>query len=108
MPPVFVCSASWSPQVLVTSAISGEGVPEVWETVLKHRQALEASGERQARRREQARAWMWSLVEEGLHQAFRSHPAVAERIPRAEREVEKLQVTPAAAARALLDAFRSG
>ena len=31
-------------------------------------------------RAEQARAWMWSLVEEGLRQAFRSDPAVAGRI----------------------------
>lgn len=100
-------SASWSPQVLLTSAISGEGVPEVWETVLKHQQALEASGERQARRREQARAWMWSLVDEGLQRAFRSHSGVSERVDQAEKDVEELKTTPAAAARTLLDAFRT-
>ena len=100
-------SASWNPQVLLTSAISGEGVPEVWETVLKHQQALETSGERQARRREQARAWMWSLLEEGLQKAFRSHSGVSERVDQAEKDVEELKTTPAAAARTLLDAFRA-
>jgi LAO/AO transport system kinase len=99
-------SASWSPQVLLTSAISGEGIPEVWETVLTHRKALEASGERQARRREQARAWMWSLVDEGLQRAFRSNSGVSQRVDQAERDVEDLKTTPAAAARTLLDAFR--
>ena len=37
---------------------------------------------------EQARAWMWSLVEQGLREAFRSHPEVARRVPALERDVE--------------------
>jgi LAO/AO transport system kinase len=94
--------------VLLASARTGSGIAEVWEAVEAHRAALEASGERQKRRREQARAWMWSLVEEGLHEAFRSHPAVADRLPKLQAEVERLETTPAAAARALLRAFREG
>jgi LAO/AO transport system kinase len=70
-----------------------------------HRDALRATGERDARRRDQARAWMWSLVDEGLRRAFRAHPAVAERIPALEDEVQGLRTTPARAARALLEAF---
>ena len=76
--------------------------------VLAHRDALRASGEAEARRREQTRAWMWSLVDEGLRRAFRAHPAVAARIPALEADVQALRTTPARAARALLDAFRSG
>jgi hypothetical protein len=48
---------------------------------------------------------MWSLLEEGLTQSFRAHPAVAARVERLEAEVEALTTTPAAAARALLAAF---
>ena len=74
-------SPNWSPQGAADELrCSAHGIGEVWETVCAHRMALEASGELLARRREQARAWMWSLVEEGLLQAFRSHPAVAEAI----------------------------
>jgi LAO/AO transport system kinase len=101
-------SHHWTPRVLLASARTGSGIAEVWEAVEAHRAALEASGERQKRRREQARAWMWSLVEEGLHEAFRSHPAVADRLPKLQAEVERLETTPAAAARALLRAFREG
>ncbi len=95
----------WRPPVLSASALTGAGIGEVWETVLAHRAQLEASGELQARRREQARAWMWSLVEEGLLEAFRGHPAVAKRLAALEREVESLKTTPAAAARVLLERF---
>jgi LAO/AO transport system kinase len=99
-------SGSWRPRVLAASARTGEGIPGVWELIQEHRQALEASGERQARRREQSRAWMWSLVEEGLRAAFRGHPEVAARIEALERDVESQKATPAGAARALLAAFR--
>jgi len=101
-------SAAWTPPVLACSSVTGDSVPQVWDVICAHREALTASGERETRRREQARAWMWTLVEEGLQAAFRSHPAVAARIQVAEREVESSGTTPAAAARALLEAFRSG
>jgi LAO/AO transport system kinase len=99
-------SPNWSPRVLTVSSLEGTGIDSVWEAILEHAEALDASGERQARRREQARAWMWSLLEEGLRASFRSHPAVAERIEALEREVQNLETTPAAAARVLLEVFR--
>jgi LAO/AO transport system kinase len=99
---------SWRPRILATSAATGAGIEAVWEMVQEHRAVLTASGELQARRRAQARAWMWSLLEEGLRASFREHPGVAERIEQIERDVEALKTTPAAAARALLQAFQQG
>jgi LAO/AO transport system kinase len=90
--------------VLTTSALKGEGIGPVWEAILAHRAALEGSGEFARRRREQAREWMWSLVEEGLHRAFRRHPVVAERVAALEADVEARRTTPAAASQALLKA----
>jgi len=101
-------SPTWTPRVIAASARTGDGIPELWELVLAHRAALTASGELEARRQIQARDWMWTLVQEGLDRAFRSHPAVARRIPSLEREVEACQTTPAAAARTLLEAFEKG
>jgi LAO/AO transport system kinase len=98
-------SPGWSPRVLCASAHTNEGIPEVWEMIRAQQSALGASGEAQRRRREQARAWMWSLLDEGLRRAFRSHPGVAGRIEALEREVESLRTTPAHAARSLLAVF---
>jgi len=98
-------SKSWSPRVLMASALEGTGIDEVWKAVLEQTAALEASGERQARRREQAREWMWGLVEEGLRRAFRAHPDVSRQIDALERAVQNLEISPAAGARALLVAF---
>ena len=98
-------SPAWRARVLAASALTGEGIPAVWETVLEQRAALEASGEFASRRRRQAREWMWTLVEEGLGRAFRDHPRVAARIEALENAVEDQRMTPAAGARALLAAF---
>jgi LAO/AO transport system kinase len=99
-------SPNWTPRVLTVSSLENTGIEAVWHAVLEHLSAMEASGERQARRREQARAWMWTLVEEGLRTAFRGHPGVSSRVEGLEREVQDLATTPAAAARTLLAAFQ--
>ncbi len=99
-------SAAWKPRVLAASAMTGEGVSEVWDTIREHRAALTESGELESRRRAQSREWMWNLVSEGLQEAFRSHPVVSARIAALEAEVEAQKTTPAAAARELLDAFQ--
>jgi len=98
-------SPSWSPRVLCASSRTGAGIAEVWEMIREQRAALEASGEAAARRRDQTRAWMWSLVDEGLRRAFHQHPKVAGQIEALEREVEALRTTPAHAARTLLATF---
>ncbi|MCH8082665.1 MAG: methylmalonyl Co-A mutase-associated GTPase MeaB [Myxococcales bacterium] len=100
-------SANWTPRVLMVSSLHASGIDGVWEAILAHTAALEASGERQTRRKEQARQWMWSLVEEGLRSSFRSHPDISNQIDALERAVQELEISPAAAARTLLDAFRS-
>jgi LAO/AO transport system kinase len=100
-------SSHWTPRVLQASSLESVGIDNVWEAILAHTAALESSGERQARRREQARQWMWSLVEEGLRDSFRAHPDVSSQIERLERAVQELEISPAAAARTLLEAFRA-
>ena len=97
---------SWTPMVLKASALTGLGISEAWDTVRAQRKALGDAGDLQRKRRRQARAWMWTLVEEGFERAFRGHPAVAERLAQLEGEVADLKSTPAAAARELLELFR--
>ena len=97
--------SSWTPRVLRASALEGDGMAEARDVIFEHRDLLLGSGELDSRRRDQARAWMWSLVEELLQAKFHSHPEVAAALPRLEAAVAALEKTPAAAARALLDSF---
>ena len=99
-------SPAWKPRSWLTSALTGEGIGDIREAIFSHRRALSASGELEPRRREQARAWMWSLLEEEIQKAFRQDPAVGEALPGIEAEVASLQRTPGSAVRTLMATFR--
>ncbi len=96
----------WQPRVLALSALHGEGVDALWEAVLEHRELQSRSGELAARRRAQARAWFWRLLDEGLEAAFKDDTAIARELPSIEKQVEAQAATAPAAARALLEKFR--
>jgi LAO/AO transport system kinase len=42
----------WRPPIVSTRSLDGEGIPELWEQVLRHREFLAADGRLEARRRE--------------------------------------------------------
>jgi LAO/AO transport system kinase len=62
-----------------------QGIAEFWNTVMDYREALQRSGEFAAKRRHQALAWMWELIDSGLRSRFRSHPRCAQDLPGAAR-----------------------
>jgi LAO/AO transport system kinase len=95
----------WTPPVVTCSALQDRGLAELWQRVLEHRRLLGDSGELQRQRVEQQLQWMWSIIEDELQEALRAHPGVQSQLPRLERAVREGRTTPAAAARALLDAF---
>ncbi len=95
----------WTVQVRAVSALEGVGVAKMWEEAGRFRAALEASGVWQRRRREQARAALWSEIDDSLIERFRTAPAVALALARIEDAVLAGRQTPSAAARELLTAF---
>jgi LAO/AO transport system kinase len=97
-----------TPKVVTSSAVTGEGLDEIRDIIVEHRQRLEASGELERRRSAQALHWMWSLVDEGLRAAVREHLAVRERLTNLERDVVDGRTTATAAAEVILDAFGAG
>ncbi|HEY0839216.1 MAG TPA: methylmalonyl Co-A mutase-associated GTPase MeaB [Vulgatibacter sp.] len=98
-------SPNWSPPVLTCSALSGHGLDSIWEKIVAHREALTASGELEARRRDQKLRWMWSMIDEGLRGALLGVPGMPERIAALESAVREARTTPALAARAILGRF---
>jgi LAO/AO transport system kinase len=96
----------WTPRVLTCSALTGEGIPEIWAIVLEHRRQMEDSGHFAARRSRQALEWMRELVALGLEDAFLHDSAIAARLPALEEAVRLGCATPFAASRELLRLFR--
>jgi LAO/AO transport system kinase len=96
-------SPNWQPPVLKISAAKKEGIAEFWQAIENYRSTMAASGEFEARRRHQAQAWMWQLIDSGLRHRFRDHPGVQAALPALTQAVEKGETTPTAAAHRLLN-----
>jgi LAO/AO transport system kinase len=95
-------SPNWQVPVLALSSIRKDGIAEFWDTVKRYRDTMTRSGEFAARRKHQATAWMWELINSSLKQRFREHPRVKSGLPGFVAAVEEGRVTPSAAARELL------
>jgi GTPase len=98
----------WTPKVVTSSAITGDGLDEIHNIIVEHRRLMESNGQLEATRRGQALHWMWSLVDQGVRAAVRQHPEVMSRIEDLERDVVDGALSATAAAEEILEAFGIG
>ncbi len=94
----------WRPPVLTMSATEGTGLTELWDTIERHRRVLTEAGEFDARRRAQQVDWTWQMVRDSVLDRVLSHPAVRKIRADVERQVRAGELTPALAARQILEA----
>jgi LAO/AO transport system kinase len=87
-------SPNWSPPVLPYSALTGQGVDELWAKVTAYRDKMTKTGELAGRRREQQVKWMWSMLEERLTARLRGDPAVRAKLRIAETAVAAGKLAP--------------
>jgi LAO/AO transport system kinase len=99
---------AWTPEVLACSALHEEGIGEIWQAVLRHRQALQDTGELAAKRARQIRSWLSAEVQAGLADALRADAATAELLAALEDDVDTGRLLPPQAARELVRRFRQG
>ncbi len=90
-------SPNWSPPVMTYSALTGEGLPALWQTVEDHRVRLTATGEFDTRRSEQQVRWMWTMLEQRMMARLRTDQQLRKRIPTLEAEVAEGSLSPAIA-----------
>lgn len=92
----------WRPPVLTMSALENNGVSEMWDTVLRHREVLTEAGEFEARRRRQQVDWMWAMVRDAVLDRVLNAPSVKAVRADIEQQVREGTLTPALAAEQLL------
>ncbi len=95
-------SPNWTPPVMTLSALQKQGIADFWAQVKRYRDVLMPTGEFDAKRRHQALAWMWEMIDSGLRSRFRDNPEVRAELAPLQAAVEQGATTPAAAAARLL------
>lgn len=95
----------WAPGVLVCSALTGEGVVEIWAEILARHGALAASGALGRLREDQRGGWLCSELTAQLLDRLRNHRGKAERLAELEALVRAGRLHPRAAAARVLGSF---
>jgi LAO/AO transport system kinase len=99
-------SEHWHPPVETYSALTGNGIAKLWQKILDHRTAMNASGEFAKRRREQQVKWMWSMLEQRMLARLRTEPSTRGRVRKIESEVADGRVTPSVAAEQIAEMLK--
>ncbi|RLE26313.1 MAG: methylmalonyl Co-A mutase-associated GTPase MeaB [Acidobacteria bacterium] len=97
--------APWDPRAVICSAMTGLGLDDLWALIEDHRRMITMNDALADKRNRQRLRWMWSMVDDAVMEAVRSHPGVSSRIVGLETDVLAGTTTATAAAEAILRAF---
>lgn len=97
--------SGWTPRALACSAQTGQGIAELWRSVLDYVSITKANGWFASARRGQTCTWMRDIIQHGLTLRFESDPAVRKQLELLEQEVMQGRTTSFRAARTLLDLY---
>jgi LAO/AO transport system kinase len=98
-------SATWAPPVITYSALTGQGVSDLWTQAQGYRDKMSASGEFAAKRREQQVTWMWAMLEDRLFAQLRSDAKLKAKLPQLEKAVAAGTLSPMLAVEEIAEAM---
>jgi LAO/AO transport system kinase len=94
--------SDWKPPIVLTEAVSGEGVPELWEKIAGHRAYLETDGLLDARRRKNLAGEVFTVAsaraKTHLEQAVADDPELRRLLD----EVQRRELDPLTAVREIM------
>lgn len=97
----------WNAQAFAVSALTGKGIPELWEVIKKFDKTIKHSGVFNQRRKDQSIEWVFRMVEDSLRDEFYDNEKVQTAIKSLKEEITKDKITPTLAAEKLLEIFRA-
>ena len=93
----------WFPPVLTGSALTGNGVDTIWQTIQEHQQLTSQNGYRAQRRQEQQLTWFRSLVRQQLESRFYDQPGMRDRLALVETQIRAGTLLPGLAVQKLFN-----
>lgn len=100
----FLTSATsgWTTRAYTCSALTGDGIDQIWNVVQNFREQTQASGIFETRRHQQMREWLHTVVENQLRDYFFNHPAIRSALPDIESAVMQGKIPATTGAQQLL------
>lgn len=95
----------WETSAYCCSAITGEGIPEIWDLITAFKGQMQASGAFEKRRKQQSLNWLNEMVIEQITSGFYENPDVRQIRESVEAQVAEGSIPVTAAADQLLQTF---
>ncbi len=93
----------WTPRVILTSALTGRGMAEIWKNILDFAKKLNESGTFEANRRKQLHQLFTAQVERQLKEAFYQNPVISSSFSTIASAVTEQKVSPFTGAKQLVE-----
>lgn len=97
--------SGWSPKVTTCSALTKEGIPEIWNLVQDYISQTKQNGYFEDERNRQARHWMYDTITNQLTEHFFENPAVKKKQKQIEQQVLDGKLSSFKAAQKLLELY---
>ena len=98
----------WQTAAHVCSALTGEGIAEIWQVIGSFMGQMRQSGQLEARRQQQNLSWVRDMTDQYLQQLISANPAIAKPREQIERSVLAGSISPTAALRQIITVIESG
>lgn len=94
--------SDWAPKTLLCSAITNEGISEIWEVISNYFETVKSNGYFQHKRKEQNKFWLLQTIESRLKSEFYANAAVKKELEKQLKALDENKTTPFEAAEKLL------
>lgn len=97
--------SGWLPTTSTCSALTHEGIPEVWETIEQYIKLTKDNNYFFENRVAQNQYWLLETIDEQLKTNFYTHPKIHKLLDSTKKSVQNNEFSPFAAAQLLLDKY---
>ncbi|WP_291097308.1 MULTISPECIES: methylmalonyl Co-A mutase-associated GTPase MeaB [unclassified Flavobacterium] len=97
--------SGWTPTTSTCSAITHEGIPEVWKTIEEFLELTKGNNYFFEKRKEQNQYWLLETINEQLKTNFYNHPEIQKLLEENKKAVQNDEISPFAAAQILLKKY---
>jgi LAO/AO transport system kinase len=99
-------NSGWSPKVTTCSAVTTDGIADVYDLITEYITLTTTSGYFNEKREEQNQYWMLETINEQLKSSFYNHPEIIKQLELVKQQVFNHEISPFSGAQFLLDVFK--
>lgn len=95
----------WNTKVNICSAITGEGIPELWDLIVEFRSLTYGNGAFLERRKQQMLEWTFNIINEYIRDNFYNNKVIQKEIVRYKEKILSGEILPTTAAEDLIKIY---